>query len=201
MNVATMTMPKTEAKEKLRAYKRNIERVNNTQHRKEYKRVAEGLRHLERGRKLIDLGVVFAECQTDAIDRPKLAVCRADQSQVIVRTRLDHYLFEATNQKRYGPRAASLNLALPNGTANNNAWKTGYALVPMVPIEHRPARFDPQAHHILWEVEQWADRPIGAKPDIDPYLLRHVGGMLYAVIAEWDLTDIERAVMASRAAI
>jgi hypothetical protein len=37
-------------------------------------------------------------------------------------------------------------------------------------------------------------------PDRDPYLLRHVGGALYAVLAAWDLTDLERAIMSARRA-
>lgn len=30
------------------------------------------------------------------------------------------------------------------------------------------------------------------------YLLRHIAGDLYAVLAQWDLTELERAVMAER---
>lgn len=75
----------------------------------------------------------------------------------------------------------------------------GYALIPMVPLDVRPATGRLADMFVLWEVEQWADRRIGAKPDIDPYLLKHVGGSLYAVLAEWDLTPLERAIMKGRA--
>ena len=44
--------------------------------------------------------------------------------------------------------------------------------------------------HILWEVEKWANQQHNVTPDIDPYLLKHVTGSLYAVIAEWDLTNL-----------
>lgn len=30
---------------------------------------------------------------------------------------------------------------------------------------------------------------------VDPALLKHIGGDLYAVVATWDLTDLERAVL------
>jgi hypothetical protein len=30
---------------------------------------------------------------------------------------------------------------------------------------------------------------------VDPLLLKHLGGPFYVVLAAWDLTDVERAVM------
>ena len=47
--------------------------------------------------------------------------------------------------------------------------------------------------HILWEVEQW-----DPTPPVDPALVRHIRGDLWAVIAMWDLTELERAVLAAR---
>jgi hypothetical protein len=75
----------------------------------------------------------------------------------------------------------------------------GYALIPMIPADVRP-RDALENCYVLWEVEHWADRPIRATPDRDPYLLKHLAGDLYAVIAEWDLTELERAIMQGRRA-
>jgi hypothetical protein len=78
----------------------------------------------------------------------------------------------------------------------------GFALVPMIPAAVRltlPTGTTDRDSFILWEVEEWADRRIGSRADRDPYLLRHLGGDLWAVLAEWDLTELERAVMAGRA--
>jgi hypothetical protein len=44
---------------------------------------------------------------------------------------------------------------------------------------------------ILWEAE-WQHVPS------DPLLLRHITGPLYAVLASWDLTELERAVLSRR---
>ena len=44
---------------------------------------------------------------------------------------------------------------------------------------------------ILWEAE-WETVPR------DPLLLRHLAGGLYAVMASWDLTPLERAVLKGR---
>jgi hypothetical protein len=67
--------------------------------------------------------------------------------------------------------------------------------VPIVPPQHRPARFNASNFVILWEVEEWAVAP---RPPGDPALLRHVTGDLYSVEAIWDLTPLERAVLGAR---
>jgi hypothetical protein len=50
------------------------------------------------------------------------------------------------------------------------------------------------ALHVLWEVERWE-----LVPPTDPALIRHIRGDLWAVLATWDLTEIERHVLAQRA--
>jgi hypothetical protein len=64
------------------------------------------------------------------------------------------------------------------------------AQVPLVPIHLRPKRAL-ASYHILFEAE-W--QPI---PPKDPLLLRRIGRSdLWVVCAAWDLTEIERAVLA-----
>ncbi|TWT34974.1 hypothetical protein KOR42_53530 [Thalassoglobus neptunius] len=41
-----------------------------------------------------------------------------------------------------------------------------------------------------------ADFPQTMTPPGDPYLLKKISGEFYAVLAEWDLTELEKAVMA-----
>jgi len=65
------------------------------------------------------------------------------------------------------------------------------AQVPLVPVHLRPKR-GMANYHILWEAE-WTKRY-----PADPYLLRRFGGDAWLVVAAWDLTDVERAVMSSR---
>lgn len=64
------------------------------------------------------------------------------------------------------------------------------AIVPIIPANLRPAK----ALHryvILWEAD-WEAVPV------DPMLLRHLHGDLYVVLAVWDLTPVERAVLNGR---
>lgn len=71
------------------------------------------------------------------------------------------------------------------------------SLVPMVPADVRPSG-NLKYYFVLWEVEQWSDTSLTAVPDRDPYLLQHLAGDLYIVVAEWDLTELERAIMTGR---
>lgn len=68
---------------------------------------------------------------------------------------------------------------------------TWCAQVPLIPIHLRP-KASLERYHILWEAE-WTKRY-----PVDPFLLRRFGGDAWLVVAAWDLTEVERAVMAQR---
>lgn len=68
-------------------------------------------------------------------------------------------------------------------------WR-GAAAVPLVPLPLRPkAALD--NYHILWEAD-WSQAPV------DPLLLRKLQGDLWLVLAAWELTAVERAVLEQR---
>jgi len=64
------------------------------------------------------------------------------------------------------------------------------ALVPPVPPRFRPEKL--YDYHVLWEAE-WQKAP-----PVDPILLKKVSDNVYVVLAQWDLTDLERAVLEGR---
>ena len=68
-----------------------------------------------------------------------------------------------------------------------SSWKTLKAVVPTIPPDLRP-KAKLSNYWILWEAD-WEEVPT------DPMLLRHLGGSMYAVMAQWDLTEVERAVL------
>ena len=72
-------------------------------------------------------------------------------------------------------------------------WSGGWwASIPYIPPQFRP----PHAlenYHLLWEAE-W--RRNSGSQRRDPMLLRRIGGDLFAVVAAWDLTDVEKLVLA-----
>lgn len=212
MNVSQITMPVEEAKAKLDAYRERLRRRADA----EYEAAAAGYEAIAAGTPLLDLPEAIRGGGFDDQMRPRLAVARADRRQVMFCWR--HYetrgIFRSGKLAgRHYVSAAStrqptLNLSIDFGrqhgqrvTFDNGGGYSksvvGYALVPMIPADVRPEGKE-KDWFILWEVEQWSREPLLAVPDRDPYLLKHVGGDLYAILAEWDLTDLERAVMAGR---
>jgi hypothetical protein len=66
------------------------------------------------------------------------------------------------------------------------------ATLPIIPAYLRPKR-GLQNYHVLWEAE-W--EPL---PPRDPWLLRRIGKAdLWLVVAQWDLTEVERAALSTR---
>jgi hypothetical protein len=199
MDVSTITMDPADAERRLKEYRRHKHHAADS----EYQRAAVAYEQLAKGTPLVILSEAINNAPRDAKGRPRLALARADRRQVMLEWN--------------GQRDAVFNSAEP-GVAHRGRWPElvievrlerglpdnvslwsgrGYALVPMVPPDVLGNRA-PKTHFILWEVEAWADSRIGAAPDRDPYLLRRVADDLFAVVGEWDLTDVERAIMRSR---
>ena len=200
MNVATIEMPRAEAIQKLRSYRRALHRRAD----EEYQAAMLGYEKLAEGHALVGVGQAIRSAPTDEKGRPKLAIARADRRQVRLSVvgHSHRISFDASsrNTGEWLVRERYPTLIREFSTPWQTKSELGYSLVPMVPpAARKESGYRPLSKFfVLWEVEQWADQRILAEPDRDPYLLEHVGGDLYAVLAEWDLTDLERAVMAGR---
>lgn len=133
---------------------------------------------------------------------PKLAVCRADIERVFCRgintaggVRFTYVpdnwqLRETHTRKRFD--VANGTFEVPALAAST--WPHEMvSMAPSVPPALRP-RTHLRNYHLLWEAE-WK-QPKRLVPPGDPALLHHVGGELYAVLACWDLTPLEQAVLA-----
>jgi hypothetical protein len=192
MNVQQLSMPREQAREKLRAVRQQLHRRADS----EYQQLETAYKAAAQGKPLIMLSEALRTAPLDEKGRPRLAVSRADRVQVRFQAWTGRWSWTSTARGQEF-RNSQLQV-LVDHTGADYRTPDGYALVPIVPPDVR-GNHSLETHSILWEVEQWADRPIGARPDIDPLLLKHLGGDLYAVVAEWDLTDIERAIMAARA--
>ena len=98
-----------------------------------------------------------------------------------------------TNSCVYGPVGRTraernfVRMDWPGIGSGRRQW-AGEAVVPLIPVHLRPKR-GLQNYHVLWEAE-WTKRY-----PVDPFLLRRFGGDAWLVVAAWDLTDVERAVM------
>ncbi len=204
MDVPMIEMDPAEARERLKAYRGALHLGADA----EYEAAVAGYEALAKGTPVIQFGEAIRAAGRFEDGRPKLAVARADRNQV--RFSCDggrRATFSATrgqwrdwNYRRDHPDGLLLmDVDMePAGFYVHMGW----ALVPMVPphaVEAAGSRAKLKDYLILWEIEEgWADRAIRAEPDIDPYLLKPIHGDLCAVVAEWDLTDLERAVMSGR---
>lgn len=192
MNVDLITMDPATAKQKLRHYRRRT----HADAEDVYRRCADAYAALAAGTPVIDLQQVFANCPVDDRNRPLLAIARADRKEVkfTADSFRSQFVFDSRAMRGSSRFRDNQTLRIPFSGDRFNRANDGYATVPMVPADVRPATGRLRDWFILWEVEQWAGRPI-IDPPYDPFLLTHLGGTLYGVLAEWDLTEVERAVM------
>jgi hypothetical protein len=95
-------------------------------------------------------------------------------------------------------RAADRVFTYPDGTLpdgefiGQGEWA---AILPLIPPRLRPPH-GLDNYHLLWEAV-WT-RPRTRRAPGDPALLKHIGGDLWAVLAVWDLTPLEQAVLEMR---
>jgi hypothetical protein len=185
MNVDTITISPDEAERKLAAARLLSER----QRLPEDDRFEQLYRAIRGGARIMHLYDAFRQTGLNDKGQPKLAIARADWRTVHLIHRIDRRVacgFSSDPVWNY--RATRRNIVLPAGTFGMDeeklTWGRLYSPVPYVPPNVRPA-YHLRNYHILFEVEQWSVYPH------DPYLLKHVGGPLYQVMAEWDLTPLE----------
>lgn len=211
MNLETITMEKDEAQEAFREYRAAVTGGAHKklgEARREYERldraVMRGYKELAKGNALLELSKAIAmggETDVHFTDRwsgeesthrfPAIAVCRADAARCLS-TGINSSGGVTFYADVRWTRARKNVVRVPDATferQTGSEWAS--AIVPTVPPPFRPA-YSLSNYHILWEAE-WT----GAAP-VDPALLKHLGGDLYAVLAVWDLTPLEQAVLAGR---
>jgi hypothetical protein len=191
MDVAKLAIDKAEADRLYREYRdhRHSATEMDDEIRRVYKEIARGkvvIRALESIR-AAGLGV-------DSL--PKLAIVRADERSVLMRTDgTGEAVMRGASVNHWRRKVASgRRFAFPRGTFPGIAHRRFeyQAATPHIPPRVRP-RTALDQYHILFEAE-WS-----MIPPVDPYLLRRIGESdMWIVCAAWDLTDVERAAMATR---
>ncbi len=177
---------------------------------KEDEVLMESYRVMAQGQRIINVASVMHGAGRNKQHLPKLAIGLASWKEVFLVTRATGMaVFNATqwpyekynNGNRVGWKDGAI--SFPQHTfgaeLSNAEWRTGQnlpalpvkAIVPSIPLYLRPAG-DLSQYHVLWEAEWTPSAPV------DPLLLKHVAGQMYSVLAQWDLTDIERSVLEGR---
>ena len=194
MNVETISESRFAARQKYAEYLKAVK----ARHSAEYEALKNAYRELSRGKQVLDINQVIRKAGVDEQHRPRLAIVRADAKLCwfgfASRRGPDLPTFSMVNDF-WDARIQRKRIALPAETFPTVPWQTRRdmrlrAVVPMIPPSLVPkGRLD--RYCILWEAE-WETLPI------DPMLLKHLGKGLYVVLATWDLTPLERAVLSDR---
>lgn len=198
MELATLQIDRADAAERLREYEAALKIERTAQD----EAIAMGYRAAARGMPIIRLSETIRAGGYFENAMPKIAVVRADAREVYCRWDggysgrhsdlifADHDDYRANRGALVGAR--TVRVRMDNAPARRPSyWSAASTIVPLVPPRHRPHLRRLRRCHVLWEVESWT-----RIPPKDPALLRHIRGDLWAVLATWDLSDLERAVLA-----
>jgi hypothetical protein len=197
VNLATLDVDTDDARGKLAEYRAALAKERNA----EDEAIAAAYRAAARGLPIISLTAAITAGGFFEDGLPRMAICRADAQQCWVQWDWrDQYrlVFTDTAQEwgrgaLVGNHTVTVLVDRPSVPAGYRSSRGGSTVVPPVPPRFRPKRARLSGLHILWEVEKW-----DPTPPRDPALLRHIRGDLWAVLAVWDLTEIERHVLSQR---
>jgi hypothetical protein len=200
MKLAPFHIPPEEIEAKLAEYEQQIA----TERTAEDEAVAMGYRAAARGLPLIQLSRTIEAGGFDEHGLPRMAIGRATDRECFVRwVRWDDGTslvyagrddWRANQGALVGRSSVRVPIAVPPAH-RSGSWTAAQTMPPLIPPGIRPRRHRSGGFHVLWEVEEWR-----RVPPRDPALLHHVRGDLWTVVAEWDLTDLERYVLSQRAA-
>jgi hypothetical protein len=194
MNLQTITMPRDEAAKLYEEYRELVDAGLGTEVDRQ---TMEGLAALAKGAKIINLRDAVLAGGFDALGRPKLAIARAHWNRCefinVGTNSFPRYVFAREGANLWGrniTRMSAHAIQIRNAPANAllSSGRRWSAVLPTIPPRHRP-RGRLNRFTILWEAD-WTQAPG------DPALLRQIGATwLYVVLAEWDLTPLERMVL------
>jgi len=164
--------------------------------------------HLSEGRKILDIYEVFKQSGVNERGEPKLAISPAN-SKTIIFEKLPLGSGTFTEHDRWS-KANKSDVHLPTNTfpiwneEENGRMKSIYdiptprtfieAKVPIIPAHILPEG-DLKNYYILFEVKEWFEPKKAIFAKGDPYLLKRINENAFALLAEWDITDVEAAIL------
>lgn len=188
MELSTIEMSKEEARTRLAEYETALRQERNSQD----EAIAMGYRAAARGLPVIRLSETVAAGGYFDSGLPRIAVIRATEKECYVRWSGDSIVYNDGVSRNQGALVGRWTVRVPIAEPPaGRRWTGGRTIVPLIPPRYRPRWPRLKSCHLLWEVESWT--PV---PPHDPALIRHIRGDLWAVLAVWDLTELERAVLA-----
>jgi len=199
MNISTITVDKEEARVHYQEYL-DATKVRKEKYVEELKNL---YRYLSQGAKVLDIYEAFKQSGVNENGEPKLAIAPANVKEI-------YFNKESLGGGHFseGQWADRYSVALPSRTFSDwkglakeevdHEWEIGrparphiIAKVPIIPVMLLPESKSLNGYYILFEVEEWNEMPVAK----DPYLLRRINANAFVVLAEWDVTDVELAIM------
>jgi hypothetical protein len=196
MDLATLDVDRAAAREAFLDYRKAFRE----QHQEIDGELMRGYKAIAGGKQLIRLSTTIAAGGVDPEGRPRLAIARADEPRVTFsRTQNGSVTFSPNINWSQRARSNDRVIRLGDGTLpqktdgwiNEGQW---VAVMPLIPPKFRPP-FNLENYHVLWEAV-WTRGRVRAPHD--PALLKRIGGDLFAVLAVWDLSPLEQAVLELR---
>lgn len=189
MNVTTISMPANTARRKYIEYRDAVRKPGHVATDAD-RALMLSYRVLSQGRRILNLYDVMRVAGVDYENRPRLAVAQADLTSVrfawLQRRFRQVPVFGEGDAVWY--KKSLSRVVLPGNTFPRPArWFSVNAQVPSIPPRLRP-KLQLHNYHLLWEAEWHA-------PPRDPILLKRVHGLLFVVLAQWDLTELEQSVL------
>lgn len=190
METQQIVMARSEARSLFRAYKKHLHYSQPID-----RECMRAYQLLAQGRLIIRALESIVRAGLNAEGLPKLAIARASAKQCNLVLRDDGSAY-MTDSERWWRRAnASPSRWIdfsPGSFPGSRHVRDRTALLPSIPLHLRPQR-GLANYHVLWEAE-WTN----VSPR-DPFLLRRIGQAdLWLVVAQWNLTEVERAALSTR---
>lgn len=180
MDVEKLQMEQSQARELYQAYQENRGHMTDND-----RAIAAIYKRIAAGKLVIRALASITAAGLNSAGQPKLAIARADEREIACRIAADQATFEPRDYCRSRTRIFQVPIPGLKFTTPNCR-----AIVPLIPVHLRPRKAI-EKYHVLWEAD-WNQYPV------DPYLLRRFGEDAWLVVAAWDLTPVERAVMSSK---
>jgi hypothetical protein len=218
MQIEELTCVPGKAKEELEALKIAIQKTAKNKNAETYRDLKRVYGHMQKyGGSVIDVVESITKAGLNADNDPKMAIVRADSRVVFCRKYIGgncgfhHEIYWNPFGYNSQPRiieskrpdvvipSDSFKWTIKEGFENNRSdWAIKRATIqapaPLIPAAIlNLAQGNLKNYFVLWEVEKW--QPI---PPRDPMLLKQLTPNLYAVVATWDLTELERAIIKGR---
>lgn len=191
MQVETIKMDRDKARELHADYMRHRDRMRPEDHE-----IATIYKQIAAGHTVIRALESIRAAGVNEQGLPRLAIAPAHLTECWLATNMTHEPARAS--VRFGKqwahereRKGVVRMPWPGFKEPEGRRYHWCAQVPLIPVHLRP-KYSLDRYHILWEAE-WTKRY-----PVDPYLLRRFGGDAWLVLAAWDLTPVERAVMEQR---